>query len=344
MNRIAEISVQIIVSIIIVAAMLEVLLHAFPGFLPSQTKTLQQMVNDDYLGSKMPDGIDDVRTTLDGKTFHVKTISLGFPGIGFRDDGINGSAYAVVLGDSFAYGYGVEAPNISSEIMENSTGKNFVNMGVPGYSTTQEYRLYERYGSKLKPNVTILYMFENDFLDNLIFEGTNTTSSGNNWLQENSAIYKILKFVKNYYLENRNFQTYTAFGRSYTFDPAFYKKSLFEGKEGHVLDLAASSLSGIKRIADPENTTFIVIFIPYREHLYQSYITNSSQYDFDFGVRSFTSLCSRLSLNCIDMSDTFAGEIDAGNEVYLRPLDGHINELGNRLIADRVLSYISNGS
>jgi len=48
----------------------------------------------------------------------MTTDSLGFKDIGFRDDGINGEPFAVVVGDSFTFGLGVNATDTWVEILE----------------------------------------------------------------------------------------------------------------------------------------------------------------------------------------------------------------------------------
>lgn len=333
--------ILIVFSIIVGFFLIEVVLHLFPQILPVQTNVLQPVVKDEFLDTKLPQNIDTVRLTLDGKPFHIKTISLGFEGIGFRDDGINDTdPFIVTIGDSFTFGHGVEIQDGWSELLEKKIGKDIVNMGMPGYSTIQSERMYERYGSKLKPNIVIYGFFANDFLDNLIFERGSTDSS-RNWLYKNLMLYRLVKFIKNYYLEGRNFQTYEAYGKSFLFDSSFYYSSLFEIEGKKMTDSAKLSLSKLKNLTTENNVTLIVVFIPYREYFYQDFIQNSSLYNFNFGVTQFNLLCEELKLSCIDIRNSFESKIKNGSDVYFRPLDGHINELGNKIIADEIYDYIN---
>lgn len=79
----------------------------------------------------------------------------------------------LVLGDSFAFGVGVDEPSVFSSRLEAllNAGKprryEVVNMGVSGYSTDQEYLLYQEHGAALQPDVVILLACDNDFDGNV---------------------------------------------------------------------------------------------------------------------------------------------------------------------------------
>jgi lysophospholipase L1-like esterase len=72
----------------------------------------------------------------------------------------------LVLGDSFAWGYGVEESERFSQLLEETLGVEVINAGVSGYSTDQELLWYENEGIKYETDLVILVMAGNDVSDN----------------------------------------------------------------------------------------------------------------------------------------------------------------------------------
>ncbi len=78
----------------------------------------------------------------------------------------------MLLGDSFAFGWGVEEDKIFAtrieEILNESGGVSgkkveLFNFGVPGYSTFQEVAMFQDLGVKLKADAVLVYFVDNDF-------------------------------------------------------------------------------------------------------------------------------------------------------------------------------------
>lgn len=72
----------------------------------------------------------------------------------------------LVLGDSFAWGYGVEESERFSELLANSMDAEVINAGVSGYSTDQELLWFRNEGVKYDPDLVILVLAGNDIGDN----------------------------------------------------------------------------------------------------------------------------------------------------------------------------------
>jgi hypothetical protein len=72
----------------------------------------------------------------------------------------------LVLGDSFAWGYGVEESERFSQLLEKSLGVEVINAGVSGYSTDQELLWYQNEGIKYDTDLVILVIAGNDVGDN----------------------------------------------------------------------------------------------------------------------------------------------------------------------------------
>ncbi len=91
---------------------------------------------------------------------------------GFRDDPIAvertpGRKRMLLLGDSFAFGYGVEQDEALSEILEARHPEwEVVNTAVAGWGTDQQLLFYRDRGRAFSPDVVLLMFHPNDLADN----------------------------------------------------------------------------------------------------------------------------------------------------------------------------------
>jgi hypothetical protein len=94
--------------------------------------------------------------------------------LGLRDDEASLRAPAVVvLGDSYAMGWGVAQRETIAEIIERETGLRVLNAGIASYGTVREMRLLDRIDTSRLRYLVIQYC-NDDFLENRPF-----TSHGN---------------------------------------------------------------------------------------------------------------------------------------------------------------------
>lgn len=102
---------------------------------------------------------------------NVKTNSFGFRGPEISKIKAENTYRIIFLGDSFAFGWGVDEDKTFVRVMEkelntsNKFGKKVevLNFGVPGYSTFQEYELFKEQALQFNPDAVIIYFVENDF-------------------------------------------------------------------------------------------------------------------------------------------------------------------------------------
>lgn len=74
------------------------------------------------------------------------------------------------IGDSFAYGWGVNDEETFSKITEKSLDSDTIavlNAGSPGAGSDYSLRFLETRGKELSPKIVVYYAFDNDFFDNL---------------------------------------------------------------------------------------------------------------------------------------------------------------------------------
>jgi lysophospholipase L1-like esterase len=79
---------------------------------------------------------------------------------------VNDVGRILVIGDSFAWGYGVEESERFSELLEASLGVEVINAGISGYSTDQELLWFQEEGVKYNADLVILIFTGNDIGDN----------------------------------------------------------------------------------------------------------------------------------------------------------------------------------
>jgi hypothetical protein len=91
--------------------------------------------------------------------------------IGARDPeralSANGAERTVMIGDSMLEGFGIGYGQRTSDMLEQMSGIEHINLGNSGFGTIQEWLAYERFGLAYEHNKVIFFVFpENDFDDN----------------------------------------------------------------------------------------------------------------------------------------------------------------------------------
>lgn len=77
---------------------------------------------------------------------------------------------AIVLGDSFVWGFGVEEEQTFENLLEQSlpSKTEIINLGVSGYSTDQELLVYRNHGRKYQSDLVVLVVATNDVAMNVL--------------------------------------------------------------------------------------------------------------------------------------------------------------------------------
>jgi lysophospholipase L1-like esterase len=102
-----------------------------------------------------------------GFDIHVRINSRGFRGPDVSYTRRPGSRRVVVLGDSHAWGFGVEEDRSFARLLEQQIPDlEVVNLGVSGYSTDQELLLYQDEGRRYDTDVVMLVVAHNDLRGN----------------------------------------------------------------------------------------------------------------------------------------------------------------------------------
>jgi len=138
----------------------------FPGWAPATEERVKFWTYDELLGwAHAP----SQRGRFNHPDFSVEVV---INSQGMRDNEYSmertGKRRMLVLGDSFAWGFGVEHHERFSEILENAHPDwEIINASVSGYGTDQEFLLLKERGIAFKPDVVLLLFYENDFASNI---------------------------------------------------------------------------------------------------------------------------------------------------------------------------------
>jgi hypothetical protein len=115
---------------------------------------------DPVLGWKPRPALDAHYLAEYDDVFRVVTDDEGWPGRRSLDD-----SEVVVIGDSFAFGYGIDTDRSFAEVNPRLPSKA---VGAPGYSMVQGVLLMEQLGRRLARKLVVWMVYlENDFQDNL---------------------------------------------------------------------------------------------------------------------------------------------------------------------------------
>lgn len=156
--------------------------HLGPGASYRSTDELRKAISERDERDVKPDGSVSLRSIIEPHPsetiiYHLKSgLDVKFLGkrlqtnsLGMRGPEILDSpAYRIaLLGDSFAFGWGVEYQESFAYLLGEMLSKEFgqaievLNYGVPGYSTFQEVSRFEELG--IWPDLVLLYFVDNDF-------------------------------------------------------------------------------------------------------------------------------------------------------------------------------------
>lgn len=305
------------------------------------------LLPDEFIGHKLKPNIDIIAYNAEDTKYEVKTVTLGFDGIGFRDDGIDKEPFAIALGDSYTFGTGLELDKVWTEILEEKLGKDVVNMGVDSYSAVEEKKVLEKFGLKLNPKIIFTAFFVNDFdgaylaiseeTDNLDFIET---------LKRSSKLYKTVHESIGKLLQKGKSLDYRNGSLDIVLMPTFWE-NILNPASSRSLQLGENITKGkfleMSSIANENNVELIVLMLPSREQTYWHLLRNLTKtpinYDLDYPMKTLGEFCKNYKLKCLDLTPKLREHAMNGEQVFFK-IDGHLNEKGNQIVADEVYKYL----
>ncbi len=156
---------QLVFGVALGLIVVEGLLHAFPGLLPlgfrvfNDFKQPYTQYDEDFVVR----GIPNLRLTIDTHPEYVMHVALNDKG--YRDPLTAGPVHALVMGDSFIFGTGVEHEQTFCEQLKKRSGAPFVNMAIGSYGPAHFVQVLRRDGQMFDPKVVLLMLYVNDVED-----------------------------------------------------------------------------------------------------------------------------------------------------------------------------------
>ena len=313
-------------------------------------------------------------TTTKGFSFHITHNARGLRGREYPYERTPGKYRILVLGDSFAWGFGVGDSEVFTQTLESITPDvEVINMGVSGYGTDQELLLYTEEGYKYKPDLVVLTFFNNDLdeistsisygypkpyfladsqpltVSNVPVPRTQDTERklfGN----PSTFIGKCKKFLR------QNTHTYPFLAQRISSLPWMKKVLLATGladdpfiKGGlpyHTLGTLESSwelffrlAKEFKSIAGVNKSAFLLVHIPIKELPPQNGFDPVKQNDANSTIlRDFS---SAVKIDFIDMLPALRADDTRGLRYFDKPeQDIHLNAAGHNLLAHLISEWL----
>jgi lysophospholipase L1-like esterase len=263
----------------------------------------------------------------DDNTIHIKTNSMGYRDSEFNIEKDPSTLRIALLGDSFAFGYGVRKKDCVAdrieEIMGEITRKNVevYNFSVLGYSTVEEAILLEYRVLKYHPDIVIVNFCINDpeyrgVLDDI-----------------QSDLYKVFPVLRRYsslfYIFGSRFDS--VIPRKKTIDMF---RAVYRDEDQRWIE-CEKSLQKMGHIALKNNIPIYLFFHPLMYGLQGNYLFKDIH-------RKVIETASRYGLKAYDLLDIFKGRDEYS--LWVHPQDMHPNEIAHEIIAEYMTSVIMDES
>ena len=275
--------------------------------------------------------------------------------VGARDSSfsLNNSNDIILIGDSFAEGYGVNLNNTSQKYIEDLTGLNVLNFGVSNnFGVVQYYVIYKNFAKNYNHNKLIIFFLpSNDFGENDYnnWQGSKRyrpyykKNGDNNYeifiptdaiKNHKSKTKKIKKIFKDYFWTsglfinlNYNYKIYRAKKK--------YGKDIFSGYFDSNLDQQKAAIYFIKKIIKESNIDTYLVSIPRLQDFYK--LNKGENLNDVYWVKSLNDISkNNKNFTFIDLIKYPTPNL---NDLYLE-CDGHWSPKGNKWAAEIISAHL----
>jgi len=294
-------------------------------------------IRSEHLGFQLAPSL---QTRMTGPEYDVavETNSLGF-----RDDEIapKQGTRILLLGDSFAMGYGVERGQIFADIVERDLGVDVVDAATGGYEIVHQVQVMKEYGKSLKPDLVVYALYlGNDLAWNDQWQrgndGTLRSISRQYPVRQPREI-KLLRLLRNVFYgvkakekEWLPFEGYLGLCERNLNDEA---RKDYDEATALVVELAQQ----VREL----NVPLLVVFVPYRSMVEQEARAAlaakvpdlDARYDLARPGREMDERLGKLGIDHADSTAFLTKWHEREGAGLFFPVDGHLNVEGHRAMA-----------
>jgi lysophospholipase L1-like esterase len=332
--------------------LLELLVRMFaPQLLYRYPKGL--FVNDPVTGYRLAPGFSGPLTTVEFSTW------LRVDMLGLRDSRefgpkAPGTRRILLLGDSFAMGYGVDESQTFARLVEDrlnvAAGRaefTVLNSGVPGYDTRQEIDFLRDRGFAMEPDAVVLAFFiGNDVVDNAdrdrryrVVDGYLTSGDPQpgvlpvgvrSFLARNSHLYQFVSPIE------RRIRGIPA---AKTEDPLF--RCGFEVDDAS-WGVTENLLAGLSKAVRDRGVPLFIVVIPdmvqVEPELWAAASHGRRGFDPSHPDRKLLAVADARAVPVLDLYPPLKAAPET--ETLYFPIDHHFTQTGNRVAADAIAPFL----
>lgn len=340
----------------------EACLRLFPQLLPEEAqlrhhwRSIQDPTTrgDPYLGHLFPPNYQGRFERGDGNfSFTYTTDEHGFR----NRSPWPPRAEVVVVGDSMAFGYGVEDDETWTALLEQELSHaRVINLGLVGGAPQQYQRVYATFGQTLQPALVLFCLFPgNDVKDAGLFDRWERAGAQGNYyvwrfseddgedglglhdLLERSYLVTFLRHVRKSASAQLDGRTITlSDGSRLQLVPTLYDDlERLTDPEHPEFRMTLDAVKQTRALAEQNGSAFLVVLVPTKEEVYLPLLEEEPPPL----TAPFAAQFEQLGIPYLDLTPGFRARARQGERLFFE-IDGHPNAAGYRLMADLVLAHL----
>lgn len=257
--------------------------------------------------------------------------------MGFRDHNFKldkkGSAFRIaVVGDSFAFGQGIDEDERFSNLLEKKLNDasnvkfEVMNFGIPGAETIDEVKTLKKYVMKIHPDFVLLQWFINDF------EGHDKSFRPKmiplipsftirKYLVDHSALYYLISTEWDKFQED--------YLKSYHYSNYMVKR--FGNPQSEDSERVAREITSFITICKTHNVSLGVVLFP------ELIEKMKDGYPFTFLHDRVDQICDKNNVPWLDLLPAYASFVRDYKKLWANRFDSHPGLLANRIAADLLM-------
>ena len=350
----------LVISIVIILILIEVTLRLF-GY-PVYGFQKGVFISDDSFGYKLTPNYSGIQSAY-GRSYFLESNSQGI-----RDNREYSyekpprTKRIILLGDSITFGNGVDLNDSYAEILRNKFSQSnqkveVINRGIPGYGINNEYVRFIDEGIKYAPDIVIIQYTPNDWGTHQLSTENDKTIVDKDYTTTANEKGLLVSYHERF--NARSIHVFLLFNlRSYSL---FYTKSrqvlsgvidkywaermgaksvpLYFGDKNS--EIYKESYDGYKFLVqmmqDRTNSTIIIFIGPFKQDLSSAeLIKENYDIDYDLDSRQTQKDVEKIA----DELDISAIVLTSNDSSIFIPVDGHWNEKGGELVANKLYSEL----